>query len=184
MTSTFNLPDDKAVSEMLEMLLGRPIKVQGSEPLDTSAGAALMIASFVTDRDAVGALCVWELSLAAYAGAALSLIPADTVKDMPSGEFPETITANLHEVSNVLVGLFNCANVRRLSMKSLIDSRQPLPINSVALLREPADRLDLEVEIPGYGKGSLALLSGVDEPEQADMDEQMSHVVIVGDTDM
>ena len=184
MPSTFNLPDDKAVSEMLEMLLGRPISVHGSHPLDTSAETALMIASFITDKDEVGALCVWELSLAAYAGAALSLIPADSVKDLSSGDLTETITENLHEVSNVLVGLFNRANVRRLSLQSLIDSRQPLPVNTVALLREPADRLDLEVEIPGYGKGSLALMSGLEEQEQADTDDQVADVMVAGDTDM
>ena len=63
----------------------------------------------------------------------------------------------LHEVVNVLSALFNTPGAPHSKLDKLVKDGEDVP-GDVAGLLASFNRLDLEIEVPGYGKGGLSLV--------------------------
>ena len=104
-----------------------------------------------------GAVIVCDVAMAAHAGAALSLIPPrvaeESVKD---GELSEMLASNFAEVLNVASQLFHGADghARLVDVRTGADPGDA----AAAAVQSPVGRLDLTVDIAGYGTGALSLL--------------------------
>lgn len=153
------LPQLKAVRDLLMDLFGRDVEVTLSDawaPLPDDMAAA---AEFVDDRLTLRAVALLDLPMAVFAGAAIGLIPAAGAQDMVAERMPTAmVEENLYEVLNVLTSVLNTPN----SVHVKIDTMQPpgayLPADVAAIVRRLTGRLDLSVSIDGYGAGRLALV--------------------------
>lgn len=154
------LPQPAELGTTLTNLLGRDVGIKRlTAALQPGPRVAVSIASFQAGDEAEVYLWVCELGLAASLGAALSLIPSGIAQEQArKGQLDENLTENLHEVMNVGASMFSGGGMR-VVLHSLHLPPAPPPAEWKAFLSRPPARLDLEVSIPGYEPGKMALLS-------------------------
>ena len=158
-TGTVALPASKDVRDMLTGLVGKPVAVNPGAPVTPAPGKPVAVAVYVDPQMAINALCVMDLGAAAYTGAALALLPPGGAQDAveEDGELTSLLVEALHEVVNVLSALFNTPGAPHSKLHKLYAPGDDLPGDIVGMLAA-FNRLDLVVEIQGYGKGGLSLV--------------------------
>jgi hypothetical protein len=153
------LPASKDVREMLEGLVGRPVTVSPGAPVTPTADKPVSVAVYVDPNMAVNALCLMDLGASAYTGGALALLPPGGCQDAveEDGELTPLLVEALHEVVNVLSALLNVPGAPHSKLHKLYAPGDELPGDIVGMLAA-FNRLDLVVEVQGYGKGGLSLV--------------------------
>lgn len=154
------LPQPAAVGGTLSDLLGRTAGIKRlTSALQPGPRIPVSIASYRTGDDKEVYLWVCELSLAASLGAALSMIPSGIAQEhVRKGRLDENLRENLHEVMNVGASMLSGGGTR-VVLHGLHLPPDPIPAELAPFVARPAARLDLEVAIPGYEPGKMALLS-------------------------
>ena len=154
------LPTAQSVAFILTGLLGKRVTARPLAATLLGPPAPAVIALYACDDGSPGALAVSDLGFACHAGAALSLIPAAmAAESVAAGCVAEVILDNLHEVFNVCAKLFNRTGSRHLVLRDLYAGWPSTPGLVVALLNHATAQLDLEVTIPEYGTGKLAIVT-------------------------
>jgi hypothetical protein len=158
MTTTV-LPAPKEVRELLEGLVGRPVTVAPGDPVTPSEKRAAALAVYVDPQLATNAVCVMDLGAAGYTAGALALLPPGGVQDAveEDRELSDLHVEALHEVVNVVAALFNTPGAPHSKLYRLYAPGEALPAD-LAQLAAGYHRLDLAVEVGGYGKGALSIV--------------------------
>ncbi|MGY1740546.1 MULTISPECIES: hypothetical protein [unclassified Blastococcus] len=153
------LPDLKAVKDMLTGLVGKPVSVAPGAPVTPTERSPVSVAVYVDPHLNVNALCVMDLALSAYTGGALALLPPGGCQDAveEDGELTTMLTEALHEVVNVVSALFNVPGAPHSKLYQLYAPGDDVPADIAGMLAA-FNRLDVAVEVPGYGKGNLSLV--------------------------
>ncbi len=153
------LPAAKDVRDMLTGLVGKPVGVAPSGPVTPAEDKPVSVAVYVDPHMAVNALCLMDLGASAYTGAALALLPPGGAQDAveEDGELTGLLVEALHEVVNVLSALFNTPGAPHSKLHKLYAPGDDLPGDISGMLAN-FNRMDLAIEIPGYGKGALSLV--------------------------
>jgi hypothetical protein len=153
------LPAAKDVRDLLAGLLGKPVAVHPGAPVTPSPDKPVSVAVYVDPQMAITSLCVMDLAGSAYTGGALALLPAGGCQDAveEDGELSGMMAEALHEVVNVLSALFNTPGAPHSKLHKLYVPGEDLP-GDVAGMLANFNRIDLLVEVPGYGKGGLSLV--------------------------
>ena len=158
MTETL-LPNPKDVRDLLRELLGRDVAVTVAAPINLGPGEKVCFAAYVDDRIRTAVIVVADLPLAAYAGAAIGLIPAGGAADaVQQGTLPKSLAENFAEVLNIIVALFNRDDAPHLRLYSTHGPGETPPSDIEAFGKVLGNRLDLSVEVDGYGSGNLSLV--------------------------
>jgi len=157
--STVVLPAAKDVKDMLSGLVGKPVAVTPGAPVTPTEKSPVSVAVYVDPGMAINALCVMDLAASAYTAGALALLPPGGCQDAveEDGELTGLLTEALHEVVNVLSALFNVPGAPHSKLHELYAPGQDLP-GDVAGTLATFNRIDLVIEVPGYGKGGLSLV--------------------------
>ena len=159
MTNPLQLPTSKAVRDLLADLLGRSVEVAVGDawaPLPLDPGA---VAEYVDDRLTLRAVALLDLPMAVYAGAAIGLLPPDGAQDMVDERMPSArVEENLYEVLNVLSAVLNGDHTAHVRIAALHPAGVDLPADVAQVVRRRTGRLDLAVDVEGYGAGRLALV--------------------------
>jgi hypothetical protein len=158
MMSSYQLPPPAQVLNLLKGLLGMPITVQEQKKA-ASPWTPAMAAVYVANDDTISALLLCDLAGANQLGAALSLLfPAVALENIKAKRICEATLENLREICNVGVNLFTQPGSPRLRLRDvLIATTAPLPADVQQATRKATSRLNLDVEVPRYGRGQLAL---------------------------
>ena len=157
--STVVLPAAKDVKDMLSGLVGKPVAVNPGPPVTPTEKSPVSVAVYVDPGMAINALCVMDLPASAYTAGALALLPPGGCQDAveEDGELSGLLAEALHEVVNVLSALFNIPGAPHSRLHKLYVPGEDLP-GDVAGLLANFNRIDLALEVPGYGKGGLSLV--------------------------
>jgi len=157
--STVLLPAAKDVRDMLAGLVGKPVAVSPGAPVTPAPNRPVAVAVYVDPQMAVNALCLMDLGAAAYTGGALALLPPGGCQDAveEDGELSPLLVEALHEVVNVLSALFNTPGAPHSKLHKLYAPGDDLPGDVEGMLAA-FNRIDLAIEVPGYGKGGLSLV--------------------------
>ncbi|MFW3170378.1 hypothetical protein [Geodermatophilus sp. CPCC 206100] len=157
--ATVVLPEPKAVKDMLSGLVGKAVAVAPGAPVTPTEKSPVSVAVYVDPGMDVNALCVMDLALSAYTGGALALLPPGGVQDAveEDGELTTMLAEALHEVVNVLSALFNVPGAPHSKLYKLYAPGDELPTDIAGMLAA-FNRIDLAVDVPGYGKGALSLV--------------------------
>jgi hypothetical protein len=117
------------------------------------------VAIYTAPDMSVNALCVMDLGASAYTAAALALLPPGGAQDavQEDKELSPMLLEALHEVVNVLSALFNTPGAPHSKLNKLVADGEEIP-GDVAGMLAGFNRLDLALEVPGYGKGGLSLV--------------------------
>ena len=158
-TGTVALPAAKDVRDMLTGLVGKPVAVNPGAPVTPTPDKPVSVAVYVDPHMAINALCVMDLGASAYTGAALALLPPGGAQDAveEDGELTSLLVEALHEVVNVLSALFNTPGAPHSKLHKLYAPGDDLPGDIAGMLAN-FNRIDLAIEVPGYGKGALSLV--------------------------
>ena len=158
-TGTVALPAPKDVRDMLTGLIGKPVGVNPGAPVTPTADKPVSVAVYVDPHMAINAICVMDLGASAYTGAALALLPPGGAQDAveEDGELSGLMVEALHEVVSVLSALFNTAGAPHSKLHKLYAPGDDLPGDIEGMLAN-FNRIDLAVDIQGYGKGALSLV--------------------------
>src|SRR2546430_16354410 len=101
--STIALPASLAIRNLLEDLLGREVPVNAADPLVAADLRRTIGAVYVDSSTKMAAVLGLELPLAAYAGAALGLMPPGGGQDcIEGGALSPVLAENVTELCNVL----------------------------------------------------------------------------------
>ena len=153
------VPSALDARELLTGLLGREVTVQMSDAFVGDEGAGTTYAVYQDDQARTRAVAVMDLALSAYAGAAIGLMPVGAAEiAIEEKDLPPVMKENLGEVLNVLAALLNaedCPHVKLTSVTHVGGSPDP---EVAAHATTVGRRLDLEVTVPQFGTGRLAVV--------------------------
>jgi hypothetical protein len=157
--STVLLPAAKDVRDMLSGLIGKEVSVSPGAPVTPEPNRPVTVAIFTAPDMSVNALCVMDLGASAYTAAALALLPPGGAQDAveEDKELSPMLLEALHEVVNVLSALFNTPGAPHSKLNRLVADGEDIPGDIAGMLAN-FNRLDLALEVPGYGKGALSLV--------------------------
>ena len=157
--STVLLPAAKDVRDMLSGLVGKEVAVSPGAPVTPEPNRPVTVAIYTAPDMSVNALCIMDLGASAYTAAALALLPAGGAQDAveEDKEHSPLLLEALHEVVNVLSALFNTPGAPHSKLNKLVADGEEIPGDIVGMLAN-FNRIDLALEVPGYGKGGLSLV--------------------------
>ena len=156
--ATIALPASLAIRNLLEDLLGRDVTVTAADPLVADALKRTVAAVYVDNSTKMTAVIGLDLPLAAYAGAALGLMPAGGAQDcVEDGVLSPMLAENVTELCNVLTSLLNKEGSLHQKLYKVYQPPEGPPNDVAALLLALGNRTDLGVEVARYGKGRLSL---------------------------
>jgi CheY-like chemotaxis protein len=153
------LPPPHRVKELLEGLLSREVQLRPGDPVLPTSTARAVVGTYVDDRLRLTAVVVADLAFAAHAGAAVGLLPAGAANEViASGTLTPAVARNVAEVLNVTARLLNTPSKPQIRLYEIHSPTDVLPVDVLALLRSFGARLDVVVDIAGYGGGGLSLV--------------------------
>ncbi|MBO1751297.1 hypothetical protein J4G33_05720 [Actinotalea sp. BY-33] len=154
------LPAALEVRELLEGLLGRDVEgTVGTPVVDPHKDPGAVVGVYVDDLLKLRAIVVMEMPLAAYTGAAIALIPARTAQDsVEAGLISPMLFDNTTEILNVGASLFNHDGCPHLRLYETYAPRETLPADIDKWVLAYVQRLDMELDVTGYGKGNISVL--------------------------
>jgi hypothetical protein len=152
------LPPVKLIKDILDGMLGRDVTMSPGLPLSSVDAIGGAVAVYIDDSSVMRAVAAWDLPAASNVGAAVGLVPARVAANAVEDRYlPENLMENLTEVSNVLAAAFQVPGNPHVRLSQ---SRHPIAAadNDVTtLIYSAGNRLDLDIDIAGYGKGKLAI---------------------------
>ena len=150
------LPTPKAVRDLFEGLFGKDVTVSPGEPVSLNDKPA--VAVYVDPTMATTALCLLDISLAAWLAGALALLPKGGLEDaIDEGELSANHLEAVYEVVNIAASMFNGAGVNHSRLHTLHAPGEAVP-GDVAGLAAAFNRIDLKVDVAGYGSGNLSIV--------------------------
>ena len=159
-TGLSGLPTAADVRTLIDGLVDRGVTA-AEEPRPVLVGRDVrVVATYADDEAAVRAVVLLDVRLGAALGAALALVPAQRVEQAAADDaVPADLADNTREVLNVSASLFSCDDVH-LKLREVAVAPQPVDAATVTFLRTPGRRVDVRLDVPGYGAGLLAVVLG------------------------
>ena len=154
------LPAALEVRELLEGLLGRDVDaVVGTAPVEPGVDPGAMVGAYVDDLLKLRALIVVDVPLAAHLGAAIALLPAHgAMAAIEQGLLTPVLYDNTAEILNVAASLFNADGAPHVRLYEAYAPRETLPPDIATWVLAYVSRLDMRVEVAGYGAGHISVL--------------------------
>ena len=155
---TRQLPGAAEVRELLENLLGRPVTVTPADPPRSADVASTLVSVYVDDKLRLAGVVGMDFPLTVYSAAAIGLVPPGGAQaSIEDRELPPMLAENATEICNVLCSLLNRPGLAHVRLYQTYLPGQPVPSDAGGHLLALGNRLDLLVEIRGYGDGKLSL---------------------------
>ncbi len=153
------LPGVAAVADIFSMLLPKDVSSKKGKPVNPGPKNKTVVVLYGADDGTTEVVCMCDIKLAAAAGASLTMLPAGNVDDaVKAGGIESHLTGNVHEVFNVLGSLFVGDKPGSGSIRELQASANALPEDVASLVKSSKVRVDVELNVDGYGGGSLSLV--------------------------
>jgi len=154
------LPPPKLFKDVMDGLLGREVtltpRARKLSSVDAVGGA---IALYVDDNNRNRALIGWEVGAAAYAGCAFGLLPAKNAEDVVRDKFlPADIVDCVYEMSNVLSSALEKGDNPHVKLQTVYSPAAMAPNDLTKLMYEHFERMDFELDVPGYGTGLFSVV--------------------------
>jgi two-component system chemotaxis response regulator CheY len=154
--STF---DANSLSALVSNLVDARVEMKPG-PKFSPTGKPVACARWVDHNDELVYAGFAELALAASFGARLGLRPASAVTQMLESKTIEaSLVADIREVFNVISRAFNDAGSVHVRLEEIYVPPDPAPRDALRMQRKAEGRLDLMVQVPGFGSGRLTIVS-------------------------
>jgi hypothetical protein len=152
----------RAIQKLFAGLLGRQVIVAPSKPVVVLGSQPWVVGVYQDDDEGLAALALADVSLANYAGAALSLLPVNLAREATrEGRVEAEMLDNFREILNVGASLFPEAGGAHVRIVDAIVEASAVNAVMTRLIRKPKSRVDALVDVEHYGKGRLSFVSAV-----------------------
>ncbi|NJC71768.1 hypothetical protein HC031_18875 [Planosporangium thailandense] len=152
------LPQPKEVRDLFEDLLGRSITVGPANPVLAEDLKTTLVSLYTDDRTKLWAVVGMDLALTVYAGAAIGLLPPGGAQDcVDDGVVTDAVAENVREVCNIMTTLLNREGGPHLKLYQVFLPGETPPSDAGTLLLALGRRLDLTVDVAGYGSGRVSV---------------------------
>ena len=159
MKLTYPLPTTVTVRNAFVNLLDKPLSLERRDPVHVSPDPLRTIAVYETDDNTVAAILICDINFAVRCACALTMLPPALMNEnLQKGALEDTVLENFVEIMNVATTLFYMASTPHVTYKRIIMSDEELPREIKVLLKHPAERLDLNADITGYGTGQITVM--------------------------
>ncbi len=153
------LPTNKAVRDLFETLLGRDVTVVPCAPVEIGPADPTHMAAYVDDAMRMAAAAVSDLPLAIRCASALALMPRpDAAAVQAARQLTDDARSTMDEVLNIVATLFNLPGAPHVRLDRTYPPGGAVPTDVTSAARTLGRRLDLSVDIAGYGAGRLSLV--------------------------
>lgn len=153
------LPDPKAVRDLLLDLLGRNVDVAVSDPYAPKPSEPATLAVYVDDSLRTMAVIALDLDISAHAAAAIGLVPVGgSEAAIEDGELSPLLQDNLAEVLNICASLLNAPGHPHVKLHAAYPPGAAVPGDVHGYAAVLGHRLDLAVDITGYGRGRWSIV--------------------------
>jgi hypothetical protein len=143
---------------MFEDLLGRPVTVNTGSPLLVEGLKKTLVSLYTDDSLKLAAVVGMDLPLAVYSGAAIGLLPPGGAQDcVADGVVTPAVAENVREVCNIMAFLLNRAGGGHCKLYQVYLPGETPPSDACGVLLALGRRLDLTVDVGGYGNGKLSI---------------------------
>ncbi|HWH01551.1 MAG TPA: hypothetical protein VNV66_20060 [Pilimelia sp.] len=155
---TLTLPGMLPIRNLIEDLLGRDVGIELADPIVAADVPKTVIALYVDRGQRLAAVLGMDLPLAAYAGAALGLMPAGGAEAaIEDGELSPVLAENVHELCNILSTVLNREEGTHVRLHEVYLPGYPPPPDARSHLLALGRRLDVTLTISRYGAGRLSI---------------------------
>ena len=152
------LPGGDQLAGLFRDLLGR--KVQVKTATQRLAPEGCHVFTYVGPGGETLVLGLANLACAAYAGAALAMIPKGVAEEsIRKKKLDDNLRDNFYEVVNVMSGAINAGKDLAVRLQSLTPASS-LTGGEAQKLAAARTRTDFEIDISDYGIGRFSLLVG------------------------
>ena len=154
----FAVPDAMDISRLFAMLISDDVEVEPAAESDSGVGNGAYVGNYVaTTNDETAAVCVFDIDLAAYTGASLTMLPADVAKEaIADKELTKIMRDNVYEVMNIVSRSLMNKNTPHLKLEKLY-AEADAPDSVKQLLSSAGERCVFKVTVPNYGVGHLSV---------------------------
>ena len=151
------MPTRMAVRNLIGDLIGRDIDLRDSDPMPSKVTNVTGV--YVTDRLATAAIAVLDFEGAARLGGALGMLPRGGVDDViAERQLPPMVRDCTYEALNVLASAFNIGAAPHVRLYQMYGPGGGVPTDVAAMGAAATGRLDVSVQISGYGPGRLSIV--------------------------
>jgi len=148
----------ESICRLLADLLGRSVIGKKMPPFPLTPIGRRIVIAFEEDDGSIRFVLVCDTAFAAFAGAALLMVPAQIAKECVSaGQCTPELLDNLAEILNICRQCFDRPG-HHIAPPQLYGAGRAAAAGVMSLIAAPKQRLDLEVKISGYGDGRLSIL--------------------------
>jgi hypothetical protein len=160
MSTSFYLPSDKETLGVLSMLYGDDIQVAKDDEDSIAIENSELYGLYVDPEGKPVAVCLCDTPFAAYAGAALSMLPPGGAEDAAeSGDISATMKENVYEVMNICSRLLMSDDTPHLKLEKMYNNLSELSEEAVEMMKSAGGSSHFGIDIPNYGKGRLSLVT-------------------------
>ena len=157
MPGIYPVPEEKNIHDTLAMLYGNDVTLDTCD--STPIEGDNMIAVFINDEGEPSTACACNYNFVAFAGAALTKIPVGGAEDAAeSGDFSDMMLSNLYEVMNICSRMFMTDSSPHIKLDKVYKSFDEAPDDVKSAFKDVEERIDFDVEIPGYGNGAISFM--------------------------
>jgi two-component system, chemotaxis family, chemotaxis protein CheY len=152
------LPTTRELADLLSHLIGTTVEVTPTQQQPVRRETAAVGWSYIFPNGTSAAAGALDLRGALGLGTAFGMLPVSRMREALELEtLPEELLVNLHEVLNVLVGLYSRMSDLRIALGEV--TRGIAADSDIGqILQQPTGRLDAAIAIPGYGGGFLSMV--------------------------
>ena len=162
MPTTYPMPIQEAIRDLISDLLGKGVAVDKTSPIEFEDDTIGAVSDLITDDGRLAVILIADLPLIANIGASLTLVPVivaqDSVRKNRLEE--EMLLENYGEVINVMSRIFNTPSTPHLRYKETKILPAELPPEITALRETYAARRTFAIKVEGYGEGRLEISVG------------------------
>ncbi|MFK7898258.1 MAG: hypothetical protein AB8G23_20665 [Myxococcota bacterium] len=150
-----HVPEVDELSEQLGLLIGKEIKADSHEE-PWEFGPSVQSAIYVTRDDRLAAILRMDLPLAAHVGAALAMMPASASEEAAKeGVLEDDLLDAFGEVVNIMAALLCLDGAPHVRLATVNHCEPSLEADFMSALVEPEVRINLALEVEGYGSGRM-----------------------------
>lgn len=153
------MPTPKQVRDLFQDLLGRRVDLTPADPFAPGEGERATLAVYVDDQMRTRAVAVADLALSVYVAAAIELIPIGGIEAaLEARELSPKLRQNLHQVLDAATTLLHGKSAPHIRLHAIHAPGELPPIDVSGFARTLGRRLDLRVDVAGYGPGRFSIV--------------------------
>jgi hypothetical protein len=153
------IPSAVEIEELFTTLLDLDVEAKTITKVGFGSKDFCVLGLYRKMENHMGGLVIGDRYFSNFIGAALTRMPAESARqDGRKSVVSDTILENVGEVYNVLTSTLNSRGEPHMTLHQTRKERAPFEGPLGKVIEAAPNRIDLQITVPGYGKGTFTLI--------------------------